>query len=67
MTQGNVRDINRRSGRVIRRLEEREAVVLRAGGVIQPYQTAAKVSQQGIRSCRAVLRRVDQRGPCLRV
>jgi hypothetical protein len=31
VAQGNISDLDRRSGRVIRRLEEREAVVLRAG------------------------------------
>jgi len=66
VAQGNISDLDRRSGRVIRRLEERESVVLRPGGVVQPDKAAAEVPQQGIGSCRAVLRLMDERRPGLR-
>jgi hypothetical protein len=61
VTQGNISDLDRRSGRVIRRLEQREAVVLRPGGVVQPDKAAAEVPQQGIGRCRAILRRAPSR------
>src|SRR5262249_44818467 len=44
-------------------LEEGKAVVLRAGGVVEPEQAAAQVPRERVGSSRPVLRRVDERGP----
>ena len=66
VAKGKVGDFDRCSGRIIRRLEEREAVVFGTRSLVQPNETATEVPQQGIGSCRSVLRRMNERGPSVR-